>query len=93
MAQIEQAENRWKITGDVLMDSANTLLLVSNSLTIANDTQVDFGDVVEVDTAAVSLMLEWHRRAIAENQRLKFVNLPASLVSLTELYGVADLIN
>lgn len=93
MAQIAQNENRWKITGDILMDSANTLLLASKSLTIANDTQVDFVNVTEVDTSAVSLMLEWHRRAITENQQLKFVNLPASLATLTELYGVADLID
>jgi len=54
---------------------------------------VDFSNVKEIDTAAISLILEWTRRAIEENKQLKFVNLPANLNSLTQLYGVADLIN
>lgn len=93
MAQIIQNENRWEITGDILMDNANTLLLASNVLTIVNSPQIDFANVDEVDTAAVSLMLEWSRRAMAENQKIKFVNLPESLESLVELYGVTDLIH
>jgi phospholipid transport system transporter-binding protein len=54
---------------------------------------VDFAKVAEVDTSAVSLMLEWQRRAQAENKQISFVNLPKSLTSLTALYGVADLVS
>ncbi len=92
MAQIAQIENRWEIAGDISMDNANALLMASSGLVILN-TLVDFAKVTEIDTAAISLMLEWRRRAIAENQSLQFVNLPANLQSLTQLYGVADLIN
>ena len=93
MAQIAQIENRWEIAGDISMDNANALLMTSKGLTILGAALVDFAKVTEIDTAAISLMLEWRRRAIAENQSLQFVNLPANLQSLTQLYGVADLIN
>lgn len=93
MTQIVQTDNRWEITGDVEIDNANALLIASNALTISDNTLVDFAKVTEIDTAAISLILEWKRRAIAQSKQLKFVNLPANLTSLTHLYGVADLIN
>jgi phospholipid transport system transporter-binding protein len=92
MAEIVQMDNRWKITGDIEMVNANALLLASNQLTIADNTLIDFAGVTEIDTAAVSLILEWQRRAILENKHLRFVNLPDNLICLTHLYGVADLI-
>ena len=93
MTTITQNDNRWEIVGDILMDVANTLLVKSKALTLADNALVDFAKVNEIDTAAVSLMLEWRRRATAEGKRLSYVNLPASLTSLTDLYGVADLIS
>lgn len=93
MTEISQSDNRWMVVGDVNMDSANSLLEKSKGLDLADNTQVDFAQVNDVDTAAVSLMLEWHRRAILENKKLAFVNLPAGLTSLTALYGVTDLVS
>lgn len=75
------------------MDGANLLLVKSKALTMSDGALVDFSQVVEIDTSAVSLMLEWRRWAIAENKQLSFVNLPASLTSLAALYGVADLVS
>ena len=93
MAQIVQNENRWEISGDISMDNANALLVASKALTTSSNTLVDFANVKEIDTSAISLIFEWQRRAITENQQLKFVNLPDNLNSLAQLYGVADLIN
>jgi phospholipid transport system transporter-binding protein len=45
-----------------------------------------------VDSSAVALLLEWRRRALAKGKQLAFVNLPANLLALAELYGVTDLI-
>ena len=93
MTEISQSDNRWTVVGDVNMDSANSLLEKSKGLDLVDNTQIDFAQVNDVDTAAVSLMLEWHRRAILENKKLAFVNLPAGLTSLTALYGVTDLVS
>ena len=53
---------------------------------------VDFAGIDAVDSSAVALLLEWRRQAMRRGKALAFVNLPANLLALAELYGVADLI-
>ena len=54
-------------------------------------TLVDLAGVTEVDSSAVSLLLEWRRQV--KGAALRFANLPPALKSLADLYGVAfDLI-
>jgi phospholipid transport system transporter-binding protein len=53
---------------------------------------IDFAEVADVDSAAVALLLDWRRMALKRKKTLVFVNLPANLLALAELYGVADVI-
>jgi phospholipid transport system transporter-binding protein len=53
---------------------------------------IDFAAVGAVDSAAVALLLEWRRLAAQHGKALEFANLPANLLALAELYGVAELI-
>ena len=53
---------------------------------------IDFAKVTEVDSSAVALLLEWRRESERRSKALRFVNLPANLMALAELYGVDDLI-
>ena len=53
---------------------------------------IDFSQVTGVDSSAVALLLEWRREAEARNVALEFENLPANLLALADLYGVAELI-
>jgi len=41
----------------------------------------------------VAILLEWKRRAAAERTQLAFENVPPTMVSLAELYGVAELLS
>ena len=93
LAQIAQIDNRWDISGDVVIGAVPALLEVSKSLIFIDNATVDFANVTDIDTSTISLILEWKRRAQKENKPLKFVNLPANLTTLTQLYGVAELIN
>jgi phospholipid transport system transporter-binding protein len=93
MTQIAQIDNRWNVNGDIIIGSVASILEASKSLSIAQDTTIDFANVTDIDTSTISLILEWKRRAQKESMQLKFVNLPANLTSLTQLYGVAELIN
>jgi phospholipid transport system transporter-binding protein len=54
--------------------------------------RIDFAQVTGVDSAAVALLLEWRRMAMAHGKKLSFENLPANLLALAQLYGVAELI-
>ncbi|MDP3744392.1 MAG: STAS domain-containing protein [Methylotenera sp.] len=85
--------NQWHVTGDVLMDNANAVLQESNTLTMTDDTNIDFSKVSDVDTAALSLIMEWQRRAISSGNKIHFSHLPEGLVSLVALYGVTDFIS
>ena len=93
MAQITQINKHWILSGDVVNSSAGDILKASQAFSIVENTTVDFADVEDIDTTAVSLILEWKRRAAKENQTLIFVNLPENLTSLVQLYDVAELIS
>lgn len=92
-AQITQTNNRWILSGDVVINTASDILKASQTFSVSENTTVDFTGVEDIDTTAVSLILEWKRRAARENQSLTFVNLPDNLSSLVQLYDVAELIS
>ena len=93
MSQITLINNRWQLTGDVVVGSAKAILTTSQDFVISNDTIIDFAQVADIDTTALSLILEWKRRAQIENKTLRFINLPANLSSLAALYGVEEMIS
>jgi phospholipid transport system transporter-binding protein len=53
---------------------------------------VDLSGVSEVDSSALSLLLEWQRTARAAGRVIAFTHLPANLKSLADLYGVSELL-
>ena len=56
------------------------------------ETEIDLGDVVAVDSAAVATLLAWQCAALNQGVALHFSSLPANLESLIDLYGVAELL-
>jgi phospholipid transport system transporter-binding protein len=53
----------------------------------------DLSAVAEVDSAAVALLLEWQRQAVARGGRLVLSAVPADIDSLARLYGVDSLLD
>ena len=78
-----------KVAGPINIDSAAALLEQSKSQ-LAGAKEVDLTAVTEVDSAAISLLLEWRRQT--PDSALRFSHLPDALKSLADLYGVADLL-
>lgn len=78
-----------KVSGPVNIDSVAGLLTEGSSH-IREVQVVDLAGVTEVDSSAISLMLEWQRQV--QPKSLRFANLPDSLKSLADLYGVTGLI-
>jgi phospholipid transport system transporter-binding protein len=56
------------------------------------ETEIDLGDVVAVDSAAVATLLAWQCAALNQGLTLHFSSLPANLASLIDLYGVTELL-
>jgi phospholipid transport system transporter-binding protein len=53
---------------------------------------IDLGEVGELDSSALALLLAWLREAKRLNCELAFSNLPQGLTTIARLYGVADLL-
>ena len=83
--------NRYVIDGPVTLD--NVAQLIAEGAAFEGDNIiVDLGGISNADSSALSLMLEWMRATGAEGRRISFANLSDDLRSLSELYGVVDLI-
>jgi len=54
---------------------------------------VDLGEVTELDSALLALMLAWLRDAQKRERQLQFANLPESLRTIARLYGVDGLLS
>lgn len=53
---------------------------------------VDLGEVTEMDSALLALLLAWLRDARSRKQEIAFANLPESLRTIARLYGVDELL-
>lgn len=83
---------RCAVQGPLTMANATAVLAESAQIFSGTRVVVDLAGVTEVDSAAVSLLLEWRRAASKAQRHIEFANLPPNLKSLAELYGVLELI-
>ena len=83
----------WSIAGPLTVDSAGDVLTASQDAPLPRTGVITLSDVRAVDSAGVAVLLSWRRRAAAEGKTLSFVDVPASLKALAELYGVEDLLD
>ncbi len=80
-----------RVSGRLTMETAADLF--GNGVPLEDgmrDIVVDMAQVDAVDSSAVSLMLAWLRAAQRNQVKLSFVNVPENLLSLADLYGVAE---
>jgi phospholipid transport system transporter-binding protein len=89
---IREKDGRLHIKGPVTLENAMTLRDQSEQYFDRPQLLFDFSEVSEIDSAAVSLMLEWLRKGRATGCEVRFANLGESITSLTDLYGVEDLL-
>ena len=84
------------LTGELSFDTIPQVLEESAAYAARTDLPdrltIDFSGITNVDSSAVALLLDWRRMAVKRGKTLVFVNLPANLLALAELYGVAELI-
>ncbi len=90
-AQIASEGGRLRVSGPITLLTAAELGAAAEQY-LTGDVVVDLAAVTEVDSSALSLMFEWQRAAQRRKCNVSFCNLPATLASLADLYGVTDLI-
>ncbi len=90
---IEVEDNVVRVVGRLTLETSSTLY--AQGLPVKEgqkEAVVDFAKVSAVDSSAISLMLAWLRAAQARQLVLSFVNVPENLISLANLYGVAEIL-
>ena len=88
---IQREGKKVYVHGSVIVENVVEMTRQGMAL-LDDDLVVDLSEVTEVDSSAVSMLLEWLRMAQARNQQIHFINLPENLTSLVQLYGVTDFI-
>jgi len=83
---------RCAVQGPITLESVVALLAQGNGLFTASEVTLDLAGVTDVDSSALSLLLEWQREAARNRRSIRFHNLPANLKSLAGLYGVTELL-
>lgn len=80
------------VQGAVTID--NVVMLTQRGIALFDNQPltIDLNKVTEVDSTIVSMLLEWLRAMQKNNQALRVINMPDSLKSLIQLYGVTELI-
>ena len=84
--------SRAALAGPVTLANVNAVLAEGTRAFSAPSLTVDLTGVTEVDSTAVSLLLEWRRAAARDKRSIAYVNYPGNLKSLIQLYGVAELL-
>jgi phospholipid transport system transporter-binding protein len=90
---IECNNGRCTLKGAVNLENAVALREDGLRLFTEQETTLDLSGVTEVDSAAVSLLFEWRRAALAAKRNIRYVNLPDNLTSLAKLYGVTEIVS
>lgn len=91
MAQITQQENTLQFSGNLLITNVSETLNQLHTLRLESPLTLDFSKVNEVDTVAVSLILEIQRQLHhqhTEASAVSVIGVPENLRSLMQLYGV-----
>ena len=89
---IRREGERMVVSGALTLASVAAVLREGSAVIRQGVRTVDLGEVGELDSSALALMLAWMREAKQQNRDLQFANLPQGLTTIARLYGVADLL-
>ena len=89
---IRREGDRMIVSGAVTLASVTAALREGNAAIGEGVRTVDLGEVGELDSSALALLLAWLREARRQKHDLAFANLPQGLTAIARLYGVADLL-
>ena len=89
---IRREGDRMFVSGALTLASVSSILREGGAVIGQGVRTVDLGEVGELDSSALALMLAWMREARQQKCDLQFANLPQGLTIIARLYGVADLL-
>jgi phospholipid transport system transporter-binding protein len=89
----DRGEGRFSLSGDMSFETAHQILKVSEpQLRQHASLEIDLSGVEKADSAGLALMLEWKAQAGQRGAEVRFIEVPASLLSIARTSEVEDLI-
>lgn len=85
--------SRLRVQGAVTMGNVKSLLEAGLQQLGPELKEVDFSGLEDMDSSAVSMVLEWLRVSQSRHLQLSVVNMPDNMKSLASLYGVLEFIS
>ena len=89
---IRREGDRMVVSGALTLANVAAVLGQGNAVIGEGVRNVDLGEVGELDSSALALLLAWLREARRRDRDLVFTNLPQGLTTIARLYGVAELL-
>ena len=89
---IRREGDRMVVSGALTLANVAATLAEGNAAIGEGARSVDLGEVGELDSSALALLLAWLREAKRRDRDLAFTNLPQGLTTIARLYGVAELL-
>ena len=90
---IRREGRRITLSGPVTLANAARVLEEGRQQFAEGVRTVDMGEVTELDSALLALVLAWLRDARQDKRELSFTNVPEALQTLSQLYGVENLLS
>jgi len=90
---IRRDGDRMMVSGPLTLAHVAAALSEGNQAIGEGVRSVDLGEVEELDSSALALLLAWLREAKRRDRSLEFSNLPQGLTTIARLYGVAELLS
>ena len=89
---IRREGDRLVVSGPLTLASVAATLGEGKAAIGAGARSIDLGEVGELDSSALAVLLAWLREAKRLDRDLVFTNLPQGLATIARLYGVAELL-
>ena len=90
---IRREGRRITLSGPVTLANAARVLDEGRQHFAEGVRTVDMSEVTELDSALLALALAWLRDARQAKRELSFANVPEALQTLSQLYGVENLLS
>lgn len=89
---IRAAGDRVEVSGPMTLDGATRLLAEGTAALSTPATVFDLGAVTTVDSSCLAVVFGWVRAGKGRSSVVRVANAPRDLISLAEVYGVAELL-
>jgi phospholipid transport system transporter-binding protein len=89
---MQRTGDRLTVAGTMTLAVAPALLAEGTAALTGSETVFDLAQVAEVDSSGLAVLFGWLRAAKDQGKTIRVANPPKNLLSLAEVYGVADMI-